>query len=128
MPKQFYFPLFILTGNFISLKSNLSLYNMPIFLIFAGWRFAECKYLTKHHFKYSLIFWILIKPTQTKKFLYVWYNCSIDWFKYIIMSVSLNQLIQKIYWLKKIANLFLIANSVPCSCSSGLKDFKIWTL
>ena len=35
-----------------------------IFLIFARWWFADFKYLTKHHFKFSLSspFWILIKP------------------------------------------------------------------
>ena len=35
-----------------------------IFLIFVRWWFADFKYLTKHHFKFSLSspFWILIKP------------------------------------------------------------------
>ena len=40
----------ILTGGFMSLKSNLSADISSIFLIFAGLWSAGCEHLTKHHF------------------------------------------------------------------------------
>ena len=62
MAIEFFFSILwislMLTGH---LTSSI---NLSIFLILAGWWSTECKYITQHHLKHSLLskFWIIIKP------------------------------------------------------------------
>ena len=93
-------------------------------------------------------------PTRifSKRFLYVWYNRNIDWFKYIINITLINNcfcfwvrlkgaifcFFVTFYFLKaslvtnsnslnsdnESISFFLTADSVSLSCSSGLKELK----
>ena len=68
----------ILTGIYMSSKSNSFQSNLSIFLILAWWRSVRSKYLTKHYLKdsLSLILWISIKPVLNGLIiLLIWYNC-----------------------------------------------------